>query len=361
MKSTQKSAHQQAILIAVEDPVLHPEAMHVAAATGRPVIDTTHLGDIARHFHRASAVMLDNTMAAQLNNAKRRERVYLLDADPGPSDWKAAMAIHAEQAFLLPAQAGELLSALGRDTTHIARSTTQVIGVIGAVGGAGTSTLAAALARRRAQTSTTVLIDAVPTSGGLDLLLGVEDVPGARWPDLGLRRGTVQAVDVLKALPRTSDDVVVLSAARSMIADPFSLTTEDVSAAIDCFLNAEQSIDVVVDLCLGAMDSDILQRLTHVVLVIPAEVRSVAAAQAVHLELQQSQVPITCILRHRGWSGLDAAEVEEILGVDIAAEVGQIHKLAKATEMHGLSGTVPRVLSTACDAVLSEVLNEAAA
>ncbi|ANE05226.1 septum site-determining protein Ssd [Corynebacterium crudilactis] len=350
------STTNQAILIAVEDPVLHPEAMHVAAATGRPVIETTHIGDITRHFHRASAVLIDAAVAAQINNAKRRSRVFLLDSDPGPSDWKTAMAIHAEQAILLPAQAGELLSALGRNDKQIAVAAGHMIGVVGAVGGTGASTLAAALAKRRAVSATTVLIDGVPSSGGIDLLLGVEDAPGARWPDVGVRRGTVQAADVLKALPSTPDSVVVLSTARSTILDPFVLSSQDVSAAIDCFVEADQPIDAIVDLHAEQLDEDLVGRLTHLVLVIPAEVRAVAAARALYLELQQFHVPITCVLRHRGWSGLDVSEVEEILGVEITAEIGSIHKLAKSVEMHGLSGSLPRVLSTACDAVLGEVL-----
>lgn len=232
----------QAILIAVEDPVLHPEAMHVAAATGRPVIETTNLMDISRHFHRASAVLIDTSMASQLSPGKRRDRVFLLDSDPGPSDWKTAMKIHAEQAILLPAQAGELLSALGRDDKQLPVASGHVIGVAGVVGGTGASTFAAALAKRRAESATTVLIDADPSSGGIDLLLGIEDVPGARWPDVGLRRGTVQAADVLKALPSTTDEVVVLSTARSNVLDPFALSESDVSAAIDCFLRDRKSV-----------------------------------------------------------------------------------------------------------------------
>lgn len=345
----------QAILIAVEDPVLHPEAMHVAAATGRPVIETTNLMDISRHFHRASAVLIDASMASQLSPGKRRDRVFLLDSDPGPSDWKTAMKIHAEQAMLLPAQAGELLSALGRDDKQLPVASGHVIGVAGVVGGTGASTFAAALAKRRAESATTVLIDADPSSGGIDLLLGIEDVPGARWPDVELRRGTVQAADVLKALPSTPDEVVVLSTARSNILDPFALSESDVSAAIDCFLSADRSVDVVVDLPHARVHPDIAERLSHLVLVIPAEVRAVAAARARYMELQQLHVSIACVLRHRGWSGLDVAEVEEILGADITAEVGSIQRLAKSVEMHGLTGSLPRVLSSACDAVLGEV------
>ncbi|ALC04786.1 hypothetical protein CDES_01575 [Corynebacterium deserti GIMN1.010] len=349
------SSINQTILVAVEDPVLHPEAMHVAAATGRPIIESTDISDATRHFHRASAVLIDAGMAKLLNNSTRRGRVFFLDSDPGPSNWKAAMAIHAEQALLLPAQAAELLSALGRDNRDVAGGSGHIVGVVGAVGGAGTSTLAAAIAKRRATTSPTVLIDGVPHSGGIDLLLGIEDSPGARWPDVGFHRGTVHATDVIKALPRTPDNVAVLSTARSNIADPFDVAPLDIAKALECFLASDQQVDVVVDLSVGGLVEEVMESLSHLVIVVPAEVRAVAAANALKLSLQQFHTPISVVLRHRGWSGLDVDDVEAILGCDLLTEVGTISKLPKSVELQGLSGGLPKVLASAADAAWAVV------
>ncbi|WP_143336626.1 hypothetical protein [Corynebacterium pacaense] len=115
-----KTNTSQALLVAVADPVLHPEAMHIAAATGRPIIDSTSPQDLARHFTRVSAVLIDAEMATLIASGPprpRRERVFLLGSDPGPIDWQCAMGVHAEQALLLPAQAPELLAALGRENS----------------------------------------------------------------------------------------------------------------------------------------------------------------------------------------------------------------------------------------------------
>ncbi len=348
----------QAILVAVEDPVLHPEAMHIAAATGRPIVDTTNPGDINRHLHRVSAVLIDAETAAGITNEKHRDRIFLLGSDPGPADFKTAMQIHAEKALLLPAQTAELLTALGRDDGELTspnRPAGSIVGFLGVAGGVGVSTIAVAFARRCSTARDTVLIDAVSSSGGIDLLLGAEAIPGARWPDLGFTRGTVQADDVLAALPAMGEKLFILSTARSVVADPFTMGPEDVKAAVECLSGAGTPLDVVVDLRAGTIAEEVIPTLDHLVLVVPAEVRAVAAAVSQKLELQRHQVPISVVLRHRGWSGLDIAEVEKILGAGVIAELGTITRLPKTVEMHGLGGSLPRALVTVADAIMAEL------
>lgn len=60
-----------------------------------------------------------------------------------------------------------------------------VIGVIGGVGGAGATVTAAAIAAAGARRGgRAVLIDLDPLGGGVDRLLGLQTLPGARWPTL---------------------------------------------------------------------------------------------------------------------------------------------------------------------------------
>ncbi|MDK6521577.1 hypothetical protein QP173_09320, partial [Aerococcus urinae] len=72
--------------------------------------------------------------------------------------------------------------------------------------------MAVALAR---EAGADLLVDACPYSGGLDLLTGIENKPGARWPDLAAGTGSVDAADLVRALPTTPDGIAVLSEARS--------------------------------------------------------------------------------------------------------------------------------------------------
>jgi len=74
--------------------------------------------------------------------------------------------------------------------------------VVAASGGLGASTLAAALAVRGADAGLeTLLIDARPYGGGLDVCLGLDTEPGLRWSDLASVRGDIDARAVLERLP----------------------------------------------------------------------------------------------------------------------------------------------------------------
>jgi hypothetical protein len=82
-----------------------------------------------------------------------------------------------------------------------------VVGVLGASGGLGASTLAVALAvvaaragRLRRQVPA-VAVDGAVSGGGLDVTACVEHVPGLRWSDLARTRGEVSGPDLADALP----------------------------------------------------------------------------------------------------------------------------------------------------------------
>ena len=78
----------------------------------------------------------------------------------------------------------------------------RVIGVIGASGGLGVSTLAVALAVRAGPlVGATVAVDGAPGGGALDVTACLEHCPGLRWPDLALARGSLDGAALLRALP----------------------------------------------------------------------------------------------------------------------------------------------------------------
>ena len=92
-----------------------------------------------------------------------------------------------------------------------------VVGVLGASGGLGASTLTVALALTAAQgglapSPQAVAVDGVLSRGGLDVTACVEHVAGLRWADLTGARGSVDGQDLLAELPRACG-VPVLSAA----------------------------------------------------------------------------------------------------------------------------------------------------
>lgn len=369
MSENQQNRPGRFILVAVGDPVIHPEAMHVAAATGHAVVDTVDPRDITRHLPRADAVLVDAETAGHVATLGRRPRLYFLAADPGPVDWRAAMTCHAEQALVLPAQAAELLAELGHVSDPPgtgggadARSATTpgtVIALTGACGGAGTSTLAAAVARTAAQDrlGPVTLVDGVGNSGGLDLLLGIEDDAGARWPDLRLGEGVVPGADLRAALPATGDGIAVLAAARSTVADPFRLGPQAVSTVLSSLRSSPglTVVDLPPEGLLQDSGEAVLDACGQVVLLAPAEVRAAAAAASLVARLVRSRTPVAVVARHRGWSGLSVADLEHITHAEVIAELGTVTRLSRATELGGLPASLPRPLLTAARAVLAEV------
>ena len=95
-----------------------------------------------------------------------------------------------------------------------------VVTVSGAVGGIGTSTFAYALALQPSGTS--VLIDGQPDGVPLDVAIGLEREPGARWSSVRLGSSDIAVPTVLAALPQ-AHGVHVLSADREAAADPVAL------------------------------------------------------------------------------------------------------------------------------------------
>ena len=91
-----------------------------------------------------------------------------------------------------------------------------VVSVSGAVGGIGTSTFAFALALQPSGTS--VLIDGQPDGVPLDVAIGLETEPGARWGSVRLGSADIAVPTVLDALPQ-AHGVHVLSADREAAVD----------------------------------------------------------------------------------------------------------------------------------------------
>lgn len=367
------------LLIAISDPVIHPEVSHIAAATGCELFDSTDPAEILRLLPRAEALIIDAACAHDLHEYAQhneiaipsRERIFHVTAEPGPIDYRSALRCHAEEAFLVPSQAPELLAALGKHRMPHGQGRSahqnRCIAISGAVGGSGVSTLSAALARTAAaegQYQCIGLLDLVESSGGLDLLLGVEDTPGIRWPDLSLGEGHIDYEALDQAIPHTSyDHIGVLSQARSSVAGAGSLTdaVPTIRRVIHSIHEAATSVLGVLDCptIFGQPENNLAQLISEeadlVVLVVPAEIRAVAAAAGRSAELKSAGINPLIVLRHRSWSGLGVKEVEDILQEEVLVEIGHIHRLPKTTELQGLPQVLPRPLLHASRAVLNQL------
>jgi MinD-like ATPase involved in chromosome partitioning or flagellar assembly len=87
-----------------------------------------------------------------------------------------------------------------------------VIAFVPASGGLGSSTLAAAVAVRAAAASrSSVLVDLDPLGGPKDVLFGIEESPGWRWPDLSEVAGIVDGHGLADELPMACGVAVLTS------------------------------------------------------------------------------------------------------------------------------------------------------
>jgi secretion/DNA translocation related CpaE-like protein len=149
-----------------------------------------------------------------------------------------------------------------------ARRVASVVGVLGGSGGVGASTFAAALATSAGRA---VLIDCDPVGGGIDVLLGIEAAPGARWSGLQVDGGRLDPQLLEDGLPRWRDVLVVAAD----IAPPAGAVAQVVTAA------AELGV-VVVDLPRepGPVRDAALACCRLCVLVASSRVAALAAARA---------------------------------------------------------------------------------
>ncbi len=145
-----------------------------------------------------------------------------------------------------------------------------MFGVVGGSGGVGASTFAAVLA---AVIGDAMLLDLDVMGGGIDVLLGIEGVPGARWSGLRVGSGRLDPGLLADGVPRWGAVPVLAADA-----------TPDSAEAVAQVLGAASSFGpVVVDLgrSPNAQRAAALSRCAFVVLLAAAQVCGLTAARAV--------------------------------------------------------------------------------
>lgn len=323
-----RSDETAGVLLVTSRPTVRDHVARLAAAVGVPVEVRDDVEAAGRRWLDAGLVLLGDDAAALGAPVRRSGVVVVAGEATGDRVWRLAVEAGAEQVALLPRDEGWLLERLAgvADTPDGAGL---VVGVVGGSGGAGASVLAAALASTAGQDGREVLlVDGDPLGGGLDLVLGAEEVPGLRWEDLVDVRGVVRGSLLREALP-SADGVRVLSWGRSGAP---ALPAAAVEAVLDA---GRRSHDlVVVDLprrddppTLAA-----LWRLDVLLLVVPAEVRAAAAAARWVDGVVRRVGDVRLVVRGRERDGLAAHVVAEAVGLPLADRCGHDRGLAAALD-----------------------------
>lgn len=303
-------------LLVCADERLLDDLLRLAAAAG---VETEVAGDpgAARSAWAGAALVVvgdDRSVALASAGLPRRPGVVLVSRDlDDPGVWRRAVDLGAEQVAVLPDAEGWLVEAMAEAAAGPAKG--RVVCVVGGRGGAGASTLAAALGMAGMRLGlSTVLIDADPLGGGLDLVLGGEDAPGLRWPDLAGATGRVVPSDLAAALPEV-DSLHVLSWDRG---DVLTVPATAMESVLQAAVRAAGL--VVVDLPRRPDDAArvALAAADRAFLVVPAEVRAVAAAGRVaraHAGLTRS---LEVVVRGPAPSSLEPGTIADALGLPLA-------------------------------------------
>lgn len=190
-----------------------------------------------------------------------------------------------------------------------------IVGVVGGSGGVGASTFAAGLARLAAGAGSSgraVLVEIDPLSGGVDVLLGTEAVPGPRWSGLRLAGGVLPPDTLADGLPAWASVAFV---AADVAPSP--------SAVTQLLAVARRVGPVVVDLPRWPAPSRpaAVSACELVVLVAGADVAMVSAARAVVAGVAAPRLGVVV----RG--GQAPAKVAELIGASLVGAMPELHRV----------------------------------
>jgi secretion/DNA translocation related CpaE-like protein len=307
-------------LVVTSDAELLDRLLRLTAAVGvvPEVVDEPRLAHQSWGTARLVVVGADAAALLDAGRLGRRRGVYVVSADADdPGLWRSAVAVGAEQVLKLPDDESQLRDRFA-DAADGRGDSGLTVAVIGGCGGAGASTFAAALAATATRAGHRVLlVDADPLGGGLDLAVGSEQAEGARWPDLMHTSGRVSAPALLRALPACGS-LSVLSSERH---DVSSLDPAVLAGVIAAGQRGSDLVVVDVPRRIDASAREAMGLADATYLVVPAEVRAVAATSRVASEMSAAARQVALVVRGPGPAGLDGPLVAETLGLPLAVEM----------------------------------------
>jgi secretion/DNA translocation related CpaE-like protein len=341
-------------LIVTGDPELLDDLLRLAAAAGAEVDVAADAATARSRYGRAPLVMvgLDQASACVRARLPRRPRVLVVgrsEADPAP--WELAELIGAQHVAILPEAEPWLIERFA--DLGGAGAAGRVVAVLGGRGGAGASVLAVALATCAARARLrTLLIDADPLGGGLDLLLGWEDLDGLRWAELSQAEGRVDPPALVRALPGRGD-LALLSWDRGEL---LNLPPDAMAATMDAGRRGRDLVVVDLPRHLDDAAALALENADRGLLVVPAELRATAAAARVAAAVAPHCPGLAVVVRGPSPGNLRAREVAEALKLPLAGALRPEPGLAAGLERGVAPGSNHRgPLVALCQRLLADL------
>ncbi len=304
----------------------------VCAAAAVELIIAETVERVAGRWDEVAAVLLDASIAPSevgRLGGWRGPTVVVGFVQNGGQAWQRAEQQRADGVAILPDSAPWLANYLGR-LRNLAPGAA-VVGVMGASGGVGASTLAVLLASEAAARGTrTLLVDGDEWGGGLSTAFSAQHLPGLRWPELLSTSGTINPDQLAASLPQLGA-VAMLSWPSAVQPD----APQQTFAAVGEVVRAARAAYglVVMDVARNpAAFSSLAPHCQGMAIVVPARARSAAATLA--LIPQLPSVPLTAVVRGPLGEGLDAAMVAGAVGLPLAGQFPHARRVDEACEAH---------------------------
>ncbi len=342
-------AERRPMLITSDEHLLD-EILRLAATAAVDLDVVPDVGSAARGWSAASGLVLDAALLDDLAALAlpRRGGLIVIGHDLDDADvWRRAVNVGADHVVFLPDAAEWLIDTLADlDSRRQAR----VIAVMGGCGGAGASTLAAAVALRAAdRQQSPLLVDADPLGGGIDLLLGAEDCSGVRWQDLCDASGRIDHQQLTAALPRDRG-LSFLSWSRDNIRVPDDAATRAVVSSV-----VRNPGPVVFDLARDrtTLTQQVLSVTSTAIVIVPARVRAVAAASTFLSQLRSTVHDVRLVVRRPAPGGLTVDDIERTIDAPLISSLPHDPRRAEWEES-GLPPTDKGVWRRLCDEILDD-------
>jgi secretion/DNA translocation related CpaE-like protein len=316
------------VVTARED--LRAAVLRLGALSGAAVEVLAGSGGVRAVWRTAQIVVVGSDLAGAVASAglpRRPDVVVIATEEPDVALWQSAVELGARQVLTLPADEQSLVELMS-DAVEPRTAAGSTIAVIGGCGGAGASTFAAGLALAGVRTGQAVLVDGDQFGGGLDVLLGAERSPGARWPELAGTRGRLSAAALREALVQV-EGVAVLSWDRAGSRD---LQPDAAAAVMDAATRGFRWVIIDLPRHLDPASVVLTAAADLVVMVVPATVRAVAAAATVAPAVLSQTGQLRLVVRDARAGHLAAREIAGALGLPVLATVHSEPGVADAAE-----------------------------
>ena len=318
-------------LVVTADSALLDELLRMCAVVGIEPEVQPDTGAARAAWPRAPLVIVGDDVTRGLVGVgiPRREDVILIGDDLDDGDvWRRAVVVGADHVVFLPDAEAWIVDRLG-DVAEGTGPDAYTIAVVGGCGGSGASTLACALALTAARSGlAAALVDVDPIGGGLDVLLGGEEERGLRWPDLSGARGRIDGGALSDALPNLHG-ITVLSWDRDR---PPMIPPDTIKSVVRAVRRRHDYVVMDVPRHTDQVGDEALRQSDTGLLVVPAEVRALAAAAQALERIRPALRDVRAVVRQPSPAGLTSEAVARGLGLPLAGELRPEAGLAAAVE-----------------------------